>query len=455
MDLLLIGINYDTAPVEMREHIALPGELTTEILHVIRTEEVAEEALVLDTCNRTEFYLVRPAHDDPLPHLLKHIANIKDRPEDITASYSFFRRSGLDAVRHLFRVAASLESQMVGEHEILGQVKDAYREALETRTADFFLNKMLHRSFRAGKRVRSETDLCEGPASVAGAAVQMADTITEDLEDRTVLLVGAGETAETAAQSLLKAGAGRIIVANRTLSRAHELCHALAVPGEYDANEPGPSPHARAHARPDCPLDHPDACPAEAIELGDLAQNFPRADVVICSTGASEPVLDASLTSELNSLQKCLCIIDIAVPRDVAPELGELENVHLRNIDDLEGIVEENSSQRQSEIPLAEAIVDEEVDKFQNWLDALQVVPTIKQLKKHFAETRREVLDQQPGDLSDEERDRLRAFGERLCGKILHDPFTHLQRSARNDTRGEVLKTVEVVHRIFDLDDVE
>lgn len=455
MDLLLIGINYNTAPVQMREQIALPGELTTEILHIIRTEDIAEEALVLDTCNRTEFYLVGPTHDDPLPHLLKHIADIKDHSQDITAREPFYRRSGLNAVRHLFRVAASLESQVVGEHEILGQVKDAYREALEARTADFFLNKLLHRAFRAGKRVRSETELCEGPASVAGAAVQMADEIMQDLGDRTILLVGAGETSETAAQSLVNAGAGRIIVANRTLSRANELCHALAVPGEYDANEPGPGLHARAHARPECPLDHPDACPSEAVELDDLAQTLPRADVIICSTGASEPVLDASLASQLNGRKKGLCIIDIAVPRDVAPELGEIENVHLRNIDDLESIVEDNSSQRQSEIPRAKKIVDQEVDKFQNWLDALQVVPTIKQLKNHFAETRREVLEQQQGDLSDEERDRLRAFGERLCGKILHDPFTYLHQSARNATRGEVLKTIDIVHQMFDLDDAE
>ncbi|MFW5982686.1 MAG: glutamyl-tRNA reductase [Candidatus Brocadiia bacterium] len=454
MDIRLAGINYESAPVDVRETVALPGDLTTRLLHVIREREVADEALVLNTCNRTEFYLVGPICETPFAHLIEQVTEMKGATEPADLSH-FYRSSGMDVVRHLFRVAASLDSQIVGEHEILGQLKEAYRESLHERTAHFFLNRLMHRAFRTGKRVRASTKLCDGAASVAGAAVQKARESAGTCEGQTVLLVGAGDTAEIAARSLLEQGAARIIVANRTVARARRLCRRLARPD--DAPEPNPVPehHLSMHADDQCPLQDPDAYPAEAVPLDDLETVLPAADVVICSTGSADPLLDERTMQAACEKDNKLCIIDIAVPRDVDPAVAELEGVSLHNIDDLESVVQQNRDKRKDQIPRAEAIVEEEVDRFGHWLDSRQVVPTIKALRRHFDRKREATLAQLPDDLPREERERLREFGERLCNKLLHDPLEHLHDVARKRPELEVLNITDNARNLFDLEEEE
>ena len=226
MRLSVVGISHHTAPVQLREQFALPGELAGQFLHVVDTEGVFDEALVLDTCNRTEIYLVSDRQHDVMSYVLKCVGKLKNIPVPTVASH-FYCHEGLAAVTHLFRVAASLDSQIVGEHQILGQTKDAYRLALEKCTARVLLNKLMHRAFRVGKRVQTETEVGRGSTSIPQAAVDLARRTFVSLSDKTVLFIGAGETARLAARGMIRAGAGCIILANRTVSRAREVAEEL------------------------------------------------------------------------------------------------------------------------------------------------------------------------------------------------------------------------------------
>jgi glutamyl-tRNA reductase len=233
VELCVIGLNHRTAPVAVREPFALPGDTVLRLLRAFHAGPALEESLLLATCNRTELYAVPRAGHDPLAHFLEHLGHARGGPVSADPAV-FYRYDGLEAARHLFRVAASLDSQILGEHQILGQVKDAYRLAVEARTAGFLLNRLLHGSFRAGKRVQGETQLGRGSVGVATAAVELARQIFSTLQGRTVLLVGAGQNAECAALAILRAGALRLIVANRTVERARQLAHDIVQPAACD-----------------------------------------------------------------------------------------------------------------------------------------------------------------------------------------------------------------------------
>ena len=230
MEVSVIGISHHTAPVGVREQFALPGELGKRFLRRVRTDDVFTEALVLDTCNRTEVYFVCENDTDPLGYVLDRIAQLK-QAERIADTSAFYRHDGPSAVAHIFGVAAALDSQIVGEHQILGQLKDAYRLALQERTARFLMNKLMHWAFRVGKRVQTETEIGRGSASVAQAAVELARQVFSTFADKTAMLVGAGETAELAARTLARCGVTRFVVANRTLARAETLATALLEAG--------------------------------------------------------------------------------------------------------------------------------------------------------------------------------------------------------------------------------
>jgi len=461
----VIGLNHETAPVAVRERFALGSDLSRRLLKTIHTEDVFEEALVLDTCNRTEVYFVARHAEDPVAYLADHIGRLKGAATPREANL-FYRYDGLDAVEHLFRVAASLDSQIVGEHQILGQVKDAYRLAVEGRTARFLLNKLLHWAFRVGKRVQTETDLGRGSASVAQAATELARRVLSSIEGRTVLLVGAGRNAELAARTLLRAGAGRLIVANRTLQRARQLAADLMRPPrgkDITADNAGeqqtacPALLCSASSDRDVPADTAESEPGrfqpEAISLEDIPAVIAATDLVISSTGSPEIVLDADALAEpLKQSGRPVVIIDIAVPRDADPRLSALPNVHLYNIDGLERIVAENLEQRRREIPRAEAIIAEEVRAFSKWVDSLQVAPTIRLLQKHFADLQQALIEQYGGQFGDADRRQLEQFMQSVCGRILHDPITFLRRVSEEEPVSETLATVEAVRRMFNLD---
>ena len=466
-ELSIIGVNHRTAPVEVRERIALAPAEVAQVLRTFHAEPALEESLLISTCNRTELYsLPRPGHD-PLAYFLDHIARIKGGPVAAEPSV-FYRHDGQAAVRHLFRVAAALDSQIVGEHQILGQVKDAYRAAVEARTAGFLINRLFHCSFRVGKRVQTETELGRGSAGIASAAVELARHIFSTLEGKTALLIGAGQTAECAARSLLAAGATRLIVANRTLSRARQLAYDLVhKPPEAVC---GPEGETCVDTGDDGPATCPallaetggEAAPApategqpqtEAVGLEDLANVLPRADLVISSTGSPELVLKFDAVADgLRRRDRPLFIVDIAVPRDVDARLAEVENVFLYNIDDLGRLVERNLERRRQEIPRAEAIVEDELGEFAAWQSSLQVAPTIKLLTEFLEGLRQAHVERYGGKFSDADREQLQRFTQTLGNQFIHRPLEYLRRMSENGATGETLATVELVKRLFGLD---
>ena len=459
MKLSIIGISHRTAPVEVRERYALTGDLAGRFLRAAHSENVFEEAMVLDTCNRTELYFVPAGTADCVDSFLGHIAGLKGISDDVDRSV-FYRHDGQAAVSHLFGVAAALDSQIVGEHQILGQLKDAYQLAVEERTARFLLNRLMHWAFRVGKRTRSETQLGRGSVSVASAAVDLAAQIFSDMGDKSVLLVGAGQTAEAAARGLISAGVRRVVVANRTLSRAEELIDELtgaAGPeGGRQVRCPGLLRHSGRTAG-DSPPSPPDSGPAaRAIELDRIGDFVGDVDMVICSTGSPEPVLTRGALGDIISRRgKLLCIVDIAVPRDVDPKLGDLPNVFLHNLNDLDSVVARNIERRRQEIPRARAIVEFEVGEFVRWCDSLQVASTIKLLNRRFELLRQAEIERYGGRFGDSDKEQLERFTESLCKKILHRPIAFLRTLSEEASVSDQLLAVESIRRMYELDELE
>jgi glutamyl-tRNA reductase len=465
--LSVIGLNHRTAPVEVRERLALSGDQVGRLLRTFHNDPAAEEAVVLSTCNRTELYCVPRPGRDPLDDLLDRLARLTGRPAPADRSV-FYRYDGTAAVRHLFRVAAALDSQIVGEHQILGQVKEAYHAAVEARTAGFLLNKLMHGSFRVGKRVRTETELGRGSAGTATAAVELARHLFSSLDDRTVLLVGAGRMAECAARALVRSGAGRLIVANRTLARAQQLAYDLLHP-PADAcatDDPGDAEDAEGPvacpallregeaAKAETPAERPaTAATTEAVGLEDLAAALAAADLVISSTGAAEPVLGFdALAPVLRRRQRPLLIVDIAVPRDVDERLGTLDNVFLYNIDALDKLVERNLERRRAEVPKAEQIVEAEVGRFERWLESLQAAPTLRLLTERLEALRQAHVARYGRKFTDADRAQLDQFTRALGSQFLHKPVEFLKAVANNGSGSESLAAVELVRRLFGLD---
>lgn len=470
----VVGVSHHTAPVEARERFALPEDSASRFLRTLHTQTVFEEALVLDTCNRTEVYFVASPDRDAVEYLRGLVAQIRG-VEPVEDPDAFYRYDGEDAVRHLFRVAAGLDSQVLGEHQILGQVKSAYRTALEQRTAGFFLNRLMHAAFRAGKRVQTETALGSGSASVCQAAVDLAVETLGDLAGRTALLVGAGKNAELTARALIREGVSRVLVANRSVDRAEALAVRLGevrpAPGataSSPATRHAPAEDAPVQA-PRCPVllrrvggaadqvSPPELARVETrpVALADLPAALDEADVTICSTGAESFVLRREdLDGRLDRSDRPLCVVDIAMPRDADPALEELPGVHLWDLDDLDRIIARSAELRRRETPRAERIIDEEITRFSDWLESLQITPTIKLLKRRFALLRREQIDRYAAQFNGA-AGQLDPFTRTLCNRILHHPIDYLRRVVRDGSLSDRLAAVDMIRRMFDLDAVE
>lgn len=456
MQISVVGISHRTASVEVREQFALPGDLAAELLRAIKAEGLFREALVLDTCNRTELYLVSPEPQDCIARLLAHYARLKQISPSPDASL-LYRLDGIAAVEHLFRVSASLESQILGEDQILGQVKSAYSLAVKEKSTGFVLNRLLHRAIRVGKRVRTETQLGRGAAGIPHAAVELAGRIFATLAGKTVMLVGAGETAELAARNLIACGVSNIVVANRTLSRAQQVAADLAL-GAGGIACPTSDDESNAGDDATCPPHSPDAArPAtRAIGLDEIPNVIGSVDLVICSTGSPEPVLTYDNVGEaLRKSRRPLFIVDIAVPRDVDLRLNDLSNVFLYNIDDLNSFVAANIESRRQEMPRAEAIVSYEVELFSDWLDSLQVAPIVKLLQEHFDQLRRAEIKRYGKQFSDADDEQLEVFTRALCKKLLHEPLTFLRRLSRDDATLDGELALDIIRRMFGIDQSE
>ncbi|MDY6913148.1 MAG: glutamyl-tRNA reductase [Planctomycetota bacterium] len=426
MRISIIGIDFHTAAVELRQRAALDRSQTMKLLRAIRDDGICEEALALCTCNRTEIYFVWPLGGGSEPdRVLAHISEIKGQPP--LGPSGFYRMDELEAVEHLFRVAVSLEAQVVGEHEVIGQVKNAYKLACEARTAGFLLHKLLHWSFRLAKRIRNETNLCRGTASVSQAAVDLAAEVLGSLAGASALLVGAGTAGRLAAEALVRSGAENLIVANRTIDGAHKIAGSFAA-----------APAARA------------------VGLSEIPSVINEVDVVISSTGSPAPVLKCGeLGGVLQNRRRPLVVIDISVPRDVEPELAEIPGVQLYDIDGLDGVIAAGLEQRRSEIPSAEAIVKAEVRRFGKWFSSLQAVPTIKLLQRYVSACRQAELKRHAGKFDPAERAQLEQFARSLSRKIIHGPINFLRTLSDDGHGSSDLAAVELLREIFDLDAAE
>jgi glutamyl-tRNA reductase len=464
MRLALVGTSHHVAPVGVRERYSLPGGLARELLCAMRADGAAEEALVIDTCNRTEVYLAASGDVDEREYVAGHLRRLKGLSDDDMSS--LYAKSDLEAVRHLFRVVCSLDSQVVGEYQILRQAKDAYSLAVEVGVNGFFTDRLMHAAFAAAKRVLSETQLGRDSVSVPHAAVDLARRVFSSLEGRTVLLIGAGETAHLAARALMRHGVSRIVVANRTLSRAREVGEELLSRRDEASAGKGGGSARRGHDRwgttpgsMERPLDPADPCrtlaggrapEVSAITIEDVPAALAGVDLVISSTGAPGAVLTMETAGAvLKDRERPLIVIDIAVPRDVEERIGGVANVFLHNIEDLNRIVAENSERRRLEIPKAEAIVEEEAARFAAWQKSLALAPTIRLLVRRFEELRRDEVRRYGGAAAGGDIER---FAEALCNKILHGPLSYLRETAEKGTESERMAAVELIRRMFDLD---
>ena len=419
-DILLIGLNHKTAPVEVRECIGFAGDETDQALLALHAMEAVQEVMLVSTCNRVEVLLATPAKDDAARQVIAFLSEMNNIPVDRFED-NLYRHTGDDAVRHIFRVAASLDSMVVGEPQILGQIKEAYRKAAFKKTSGVILNRLLHRTFLVAKRIRSETGIGDHAVSISYAAIELARKIFGDLEGRKVLLIGAGEMAELAVEHLIRNRADEILVANRTFERG------VALAQRFDGH---------------------------AIRFEEIPDALETVDIVISSTGASDIVIrrDQVRRAMRRRRNRPLFFIDIAVPRDIDPDINRLNNIYVYDIDDLKGVIEENIEDRQRAAIKGERIVDEAVIRFRQWYENLDVVPTIVGLRRKFEEViRAEVGRTCPGgDARGVAPDALDKMVNALVNKILHDPTTILKRE---EGHGDKAQLLAAVRKLFKLDD--
>jgi glutamyl-tRNA reductase len=417
--LFVAGMNHRTAPVAMREQLALEEEKIREILADLSGRGLVQEVMILSTCNRVEVYGVAAvpgeARSQAFSQLGSHRGVAWRELEPL-----LYTATGDEAALHAFRVAASLDSMVLGEPQILGQVKDAFALAQSVGTAGPVLHALMSQAFSAAKRVRSETLVGRLAVSISYAAVELARRIFEGLEGKAVLLVGAGEMSELAARHLIDHGALPIYVANRTWSRAQELARGLGgVPVPFDQ----------------------------------LEATLARVDIVITSTAAPEPVVTAAqVRAALHARRgRPLFFIDIAVPRNVEPAVNDLEGAFCYDIDDLRAVVESNLKERQREAQRAQALLEREVDKFVGRLQQLEVVPTIVSLREKLEAIRRAELERAlarlPGAAEDTRRV-MDALSQAIVNKVLHAPMVKLKDSSR---AGHGRRWTEMISELFGL----
>jgi len=422
MKIALIGMNHRSAPIEVRERYAL-DDVAPVLQKLVASSEI-DEAVLLSTCNRTEVIVVTRTLEAARVRLqqffLRDLAGGHDDAHGDVADYLYEYIDG-DAMGHLLRVASSLDSMVVGEPQILGQAKVAYADAVECGAAGPVLSRLYQTAFAAAKRVRTETRIAERPVSVARVAVDLAKQIFEDLDDKHAVLIGAGEMVEMALRRLCTEGLASISVANRTVENAEALA------AEFSATAHG---------------------------LDEIEELISRADLVLTCVGVTEPVLTRErLSSVLHARRnRPLFLIDLGVPRNVEPELDELDNVFLYDIDDLGEIANENAERRQRETELGEAIVAEERQRLEGWFMALRAAPTIVHLRERLDSIRVSEVERALAklDFGDEQREAIDALTRSIVNKILHAPMVTLRREAE---REEGLVYLEAVRALFALDD--
>lgn len=416
MKLILNNLTYHNCPVEMREKAAFDEQQRSFILRQMHTERAISEAVILETCNRLEFYVYAKKNFDVDGFLTELVARL--RPDAVDAWRQYCRQAaGMDVVQHLFEVAAGLDSQMIGENQILSQVKSAYTQSLDCRMSKFMFHRLFHNAFRVGKAVRTHTDINCGAVSISLAAVELAKR-KSDLSAVAAIVLGAGENAELAAKYLLKAGLSNLIIANRNTEKAEAMVSRLKT--------------------------------GQIIGLKNVAKKLADVDLLISSTAAVEPIVTYHAVADiLTQRDKPLLVIDIAVPRDIDPAINRFDCVTLYNIDDLNEQVNRNIEKRSSEVPKARAIVTEFTDKFAGWYESLNLVPVITQLTQKGIDLAHSEAGRYAKDFGQANADKLKLFAESLVKKMLHGPITFLKSDGDQEPSAEQLQAADLVNKMF------
>jgi glutamyl-tRNA reductase len=416
MNFFVLGVNHKTAPVEVRERFAIPEARMPEALGKLTSMDGVEEGMIVSTCNRVEIFArSQNGHCDLQRFVREYFGFTAGEYEPY-----IFEHQQLEAVKHVFRVASSLDSMVVGESQILGQVKEAYATARALGTVHSQLDQLLTRAFAVAKKVRNETTIATSSVSIASVAVELAEKIFGSLNGKSVYLVGAGKMCELAARHLIAHGAKKIYVGNRTYDRA------VALAEKFDG---------------------------EAIPFERLYDTAPWADIIISSTGAPHTIFRKEHGEKFLHARKNrpMFFIDIAVPRDIDPSINELDGIFVYNIDDLQQVVASHIGDRRKEAVRAELLVEEEVRKFEQRAQTAEVVPTIVSLQQHLENLRQAELDRvrgRLGNLSPDQEMAVEALTRGIINKIMHTPITTLKSAAHDP---ESTTVVDVVRKLFNL----
>lgn len=423
MNIIIIGLSHKTAPVEIREKLSFPSNDIGESLRKLCSSPDINEGVIVSTCNRVEVFIITPDIEKGLWQVKRFLSEHHNIPVNKLEEH-LYSYIGEDAVRHLFKVGAGLDSMVVGEPQIFGQIKDSYGYAVQYKTSGIIINKLFHKAFSVAKRIRTQTNIGSSAVSISYAAVELAKKIFGRMEGKTAMLIGAGEMAELAARHLLNNGVNEILIANRSYERAVEMARDFK---------------------------------GTPIMFREFGHYLKRVDVVIVSTAAPKFIILPSQIEEVirERKNKPMFFIDISVPRNIDPLINNIDNIYLYNIDDLQGVIEANLKERQKEAKLAENIIHEEVEKFYRWLSSLGVVPTIIALRRKFDEIKKGELNKAVlslKELPDEQIKTIEKMADAIIQKILHDPVIHLKMESHT-VEGDFY--IEAARKLFDLNKEE
>ena len=421
VNLILVGVNHKTTPVEIREKLAFTkGKIEESVNHLFNFPDIIEHT-ILSTCNRVEIYARANSQDSAIKSIKQFICDFHQLSL-VELEDHFYSYSNKEAVEHLFRVSSSLDSMILGEAQILGQVKEAYSLARDLRSTGLVLNQLFEKAFSIAKKVREETGIAERSVSISSAAVELAQKIFDDLENHTVMLVGTGEMAELAAKHLISYGVKTVYVTSRTYERAANLARMLN---------------------------------GSALDFEAFKNELHRADIVITSTSAPNFIIKKEIVEKAihERKNKPIFFIDIAVPRDIEPDVNDLENVYLYDIDDLHVVVSANIKEREKEAENAMNFISQEVTKFNNWVGALDAVPTIIEIRKKAENIRKQEIEKtlkKISHLSEDDKQLLRQMSSSMINKILHKPTIKLKQKTQSEDGHVYLKSIR---HLFHLDD--
>ncbi|HTX18107.1 MAG TPA: glutamyl-tRNA reductase [Bacteroidota bacterium] len=424
MNLIAVGINHRTAPLEVREKLWMSDEEIRKAVAELR-EKFFAECFIVSTCNRTELYGLYREKRDAEIHTPADIDALKDFLVDAKGAGGTVTREHLysmastNAVNHLFKVASGIDSMVIGDVQILSQIKDGFNIASEQKAAGPFLHRLLQSTYHVGKRTRSETTIAEGAVSVSYAAVELANKIFSDLTKKSALLIGAGETGELTAKHLVGRGIGELLVANRTKGKAEALVASLG---------------------------------GKAVDFEALLPTLARVDIVVSSVTVDGYLLTKGEIGKAikERSHKPLFLIDLGVPRNIDPEVNKIENVFLYDLDGIARIIDQNLQKRKSEIPRVSQIILEELTEFSNWHSSLQVSPTIHDLRAHFEQVRQEEVEKNINRFSGEDRELLELVTKRIINKLLHLPTTNLKNGS-DESEEEKHRKLHIVRSLFGL----